>query len=150
MPHQCVRCGTLHSDTSEALLKGCSKCKTKMFFFVKESDLEKAKARAKTLSQEQKKEIETDVYDLIGTDINKELPVILDFECINILEPGKYELDLVNLFKKDHPLVYRLEDGKYFIDLDETFQKMKMKKKKINKTKKRNSRLLSSALLENK
>jgi len=40
------------------------------------------------------------------------------------LEPGKYQLDVVELFK-GKPLVYRLEDGKYIIDLASTFKKRK-------------------------
>ncbi|MFA6073458.1 MAG: Zn-ribbon containing protein [Candidatus Woesearchaeota archaeon] len=138
MPHQCIKCGTLHNNASDVLIKGCPTCHSKMFFFVKETDLEKAKERAKILTDEQKSIIEKDIYDILGEDPKKEIPVILDFESINILEPGKYELDLVNLFKEDHPLVYRLEEGKYMIDLPETFNKLKPKQEKKNaKTKKR-------------
>ena len=54
----------------------------------------------------------------------KKKPIILDFESIKILSPGKYELDLVNLFNKKQPLIYKLEDGKYMIDLIETFKKI--------------------------
>ena len=67
------------------------------------------------------------MYDLIGDEVDKEKPVILDFESIKILSPGKYELDLVNLFSKKQPLIYRLDDGKYVIDLVETFKKIKDK-----------------------
>ena len=38
-------------------------------------------------------------------------PVVLDIEAIRVLQPGKYELDLVHLFKKD-PLIIKLEDRK--------------------------------------
>ena len=48
------------------------------------------------------------------------MPVVLDLETINILEPGKYELDLVDMFK-GKPLVYRLEEGKYVIDIASSF-----------------------------
>ena len=36
--------------------------------------------------------------------------------------PGKYELDLVHMFKKD-PLVVKLDEGKYVIDLPQAFKK---------------------------
>ena len=36
-------------------------------------------------------------------------------------EPGKYELDLVDIFK-GKPLVYKLDEGKYIIDVASTFQ----------------------------
>jgi predicted nucleic acid-binding Zn-ribbon protein len=46
-------------------------------------------------------------------------------ESIHILKPGKFELDLVNLLNKDHPLVYKLEEGKYMIDVPSTLQMRK-------------------------
>jgi predicted nucleic acid-binding Zn-ribbon protein len=60
--------------------------------------------------------------ELAGVEESHEHAVILDFESIRITEPGKYELDLVNLFGKN-PLVYKLEEGKYVIDLSATFNK---------------------------
>ena len=128
MPHQCVKCGVLHGDASSAILKGCTSCGGKLFFYVKEGDLKRAKERTFDLSKRDKDQIEKDVYDIIGSEFDKELPVVLDFESINIIAPGKYELDLVNLFKKKQPLIYKLEDGKYMIDLIETFKKFNNKK----------------------
>lgn len=125
MPHQCIKCGILHSNTSDVLIKGCPSCHSKMFFFVKESDLEKAKERAKNLTDEQKTEIEQDIYDILGKDPSADAPIVLEFETISVLEPGKYEIDVVNLFKENHPLVYRLDEGKYMIDLPETFNKLR-------------------------
>jgi len=55
-------------------------------------------------------------------------PVILDFESIRVLKPGKYELDLVQLFQKN-PLIFKLDDGKYIIDVVETFDRLKKKTK---------------------
>jgi len=46
---------------------------------------------------------------------------VLELENIRVLKPGKYELDLVDLFK-GKPLVYKLADGKYVIDLVSTFK----------------------------
>ena len=115
----------MHGDASEAILKGCTKCGAKLFFYVKEGAVEKAQKRAFNLSSREKEQIEKDVYDIIGSDIDEDVPVVLDLESINILKPGKYELDLVNLFKKKHPLIYKLEDGKYVIDVIESFNKFK-------------------------
>ncbi|MFT4311020.1 MAG: Zn-ribbon domain-containing protein [Candidatus Woesearchaeota archaeon] len=123
MPHQCVKCGALFDDGSNAILKGCTQCSAKLFFYIREDDVEKAKRRTSSLSKKEKKQIEEDVYDIIGEDVDRDLPVVLDIESINILKPGKYELDLVNLFKKKHPLIYKLEDGKYVVDLPESFKK---------------------------
>ena len=47
-------------------------------------------------------------------------PVILDFESVRVIGSGKFEIDVVNLFRKDRPLIYKLEEGKYIIDLAST------------------------------
>ena len=64
--------------------------------------------------------------DLVGEDTNK--PVILDFESIRILKPGKYEIDLVKLFD-GRPLIYKIGDGKYVIDIQSTFEGLNKNKK---------------------
>ncbi len=126
MPHQCVKCGAFYDDGSDEILKGCSKCGGKLFFYVKKEKAEMLKEQqAIELSKEERKQIEEDVYDIIGDEIDRNKPVVLDIESIKILKPGKYELDLVHLFKEKEPLVYRLEDGKYMVDLIETFKKMR-------------------------
>ncbi|MBN1645441.1 hypothetical protein JW868_00200 [Candidatus Woesearchaeota archaeon] len=128
MPHQCVNCGTLYQDGSSEILKGCS-CGCKLFFYIKKDKLAENE-RPFILTKEQKQQIEEDVYDIIGGEIDREKPVVLDIESINILKPGKYELDLVNLFKKKQPLIYKLDDGKYVIDIIETFKKAGAKEAK--------------------
>ena len=132
MPHQCVRCGTIYSDTDNHVLTGCS-CGAKLFFYVKKSSLERAKQVQKELTDEEKTQIAKDVIDLVAgekglppiEDVEKiEEPIVLDFESINVSEPGKYEIDLTHLFS-GKPLVYKMEDGKYIIDLPSTFQMSK-------------------------
>lgn len=77
------------------------------------------------LSEDDKKNIEKDIGEILHIkDEDKDKPVILDLETIRVLEPGKYELDLVHLFKKD-PLIIKLEEGKYIIDLPQAFKKEK-------------------------
>ena len=121
MSHQCVRCSTLYEDGSSELLSGCS-CGSKFFFYIRKEYMQEAQKIVTNLSQEQKKEIESDVRDLIVEEkFDEEKPVILDLESIKILEPGKYELDIVKLFKKQ-PLIIRVEEGKYIIDLKSTFE----------------------------
>jgi len=120
MPHQCVRCNTLYDDGSQEILHGC-KCGGKLFFYIREERLKELKESTIKLTKTEKKQIEKDAFDLVGVAHDTEKPVILDLESIRILKPGKYELDLVQLFKKQ-PLIYRLEEGKYVIDLPETFK----------------------------
>ncbi|MDP2939705.1 MAG: Zn-ribbon containing protein [Candidatus Omnitrophota bacterium] len=126
MPHQCVRCGKFYPDGSEELLKGCS-CGGKFFFYVKKTDIEQAKQLTVDLTPEEKQQIEADVKEIIGEEIEDDQPVVLELENIRILKPGKYEIDLVDLFK-GKPLVYKLGQGKYVIDLLTTFKKIGTKK----------------------
>jgi len=135
MPHQCVRCNSFFADGADEILRGCT-CGGRLFFFVKQEKLESARKELEdlNLSMDQKEQIETDIYDLMGTDRNDH-PVILDIEAIRVLKPGQYELDLVHLFKGE-PLVYKLEEGKYFVDLIESLKILASKKGAKNKVRK--------------
>lgn len=126
MPHRCVRCGTMYEDGAKEILQGCS-CGARLFFYVKKKNIEESEEIIENLTDKDKKQIEKDVYDIIGVKKEEDKPVILDLESIKIMKPGKFELDLVNLFNKDQPLVYKLEEGKYVIDIAETFMKEKEK-----------------------
>lgn len=119
MPHQCVKCGKLYPAGCKELLQGCA-CGSRFFFFVKESSIEKAKEVTMNLTPKEKDQMEKDVLEIVGSP-NREQPVILDFESIKVTGPGKYEIDLIDLFK-GKPLVYRLSEGKYVIDIVSTFE----------------------------
>lgn len=121
MPHQCVRCGHLYQDGDSIILKGCP-CGAKLFFFIKPKFLEESQKAVTQLNKKEREEIEKDVFDLLGIKPEEEKPVVLDFESIEVLSPGKYHLDLVHLFKKE-PLIIKLEEGKYLIDLLQAFKK---------------------------
>lgn len=122
MPHQCVRCGKLHTDGDSTLLqKGCE-CGSRLWFFVKKESLEKAKTINTNLTPKQKEQIEQDVFEIMGVEERDEA-VVLDLESIRCPEPGKFELDLVQLFNKEKPVVFKLAEGKYMIDVPETFQR---------------------------
>ena len=126
MAHQCVKCNTLFEDGSSNILKGCTNCGGKFFFFVRKEALDKINKATALLSQEDKTRMETDVREIIG-DYSEDEAVVLDLESVNISEPGKFQLDLVKIFKGD-PLVYKLEDGKYIIDVATTFKSLREKK----------------------
>ncbi|HJO01384.1 MAG: Zn-ribbon containing protein [Candidatus Woesearchaeota archaeon] len=127
MPHQCVRCNTFYEDGAQELLKGCT-CGGRLFFFIKQEKLEDMKniAGDANLTKKDKEQIERDIFDLVGSEIDRDQPVILDLEAIRVLRPGKYELDLVHLFKGE-PLIFKVEDGKYMIDLVQSFEKFRNK-----------------------
>ncbi|MBU1135951.1 MAG: Zn-ribbon domain-containing protein [Nanoarchaeota archaeon] len=129
MPHQCVHCSKLYEDGSEELLKGCS-CGAKFFFYIKKEKYEKLKKDSSVpiteLSISDKKQVEKDVREMAG--LKEEEPVILDLESIRVIKPGKFEIDIVNLFNKRRPLIYKLEEGKYILDLSSTFKGVSQKK----------------------
>lgn len=137
MPHQCVRCGKLIDDGSNEILKGCGSCSGKLFFFLSKAKLEKMQQTPEQqLSKKDKETIQKDVYDIIGPEYSPDAPVILNFESIRVTKPGKFELDLVNLFDSKKPLVYKLEEGKYMIDVLTTFDHASLSSKRIKKKKK--------------
>ena len=123
MPHQCVHCSKIYPDASRELLEGCS-CGSHFFFWIKKEQLDEIKKEPiqLQLNQEEKKKIEKDVREIMGVE-NEEIPVVLDLESVRVLGPGKFELDIVNLFNKNKPIIYKLEEGKYIIDLASTLKK---------------------------
>ena len=122
MPHQCVKCSRIIPIGSRELLEGCKDCGGKFFFYIKDEQLQKIKENPIELPQEEKQQVEKDIREMAGiTDQNA--PVILDIESVRAVGSGKYEIDVVNLFRKDRPLIYKLEEGKYIIDLSSTLSK---------------------------
>lgn len=121
MPNQCVHCGNIYEDAAPELLKGCS-CGSHFFFFVKEKQLQELREKTIELAEIDKKQVEKDVREMIGLEEDRESPVILDLESIRVTGPGKFEIDIVNLFSKKRPLIYKLEEGKYIIDLASTLK----------------------------
>jgi uncharacterized protein len=139
MPHQCVHCGEIYPDAAQELLKGCS-CGSKFFYYIKQERLDQLKNEGnleieETLTQlnkADKEQIENDIREITGLTNEPEKPVVLDLESVRVLGPGKFEIDLVNLFSKKRPIIYRLEEGKYIIDLTSSYKGFKDEiKKKI-------------------
>jgi len=121
MPHQCVKCSRIISPGSRELLEGCHKCKSHFFFYIRDDQIKEVKEKIIKIPEEQKKQVERDIREMVGiTDTSA--PVILDIESIRVTGEGKFELDVVKLFRKDQPLIYKLEEGKYIIDLASTLK----------------------------
>jgi len=125
----------MYEDAAPELLKGCSECNGHFFFFVREKQLNELKEKVIELKEVDKEQVEKDVREMIGLEEEREIPVILDLESIRITGPGKFEIDIVNLFSKKRPLIYKLEEGKYIIDLASTFKDGLEGSKKIKKIK---------------
>ena len=123
MPHQCTKCGRVYPDASEELLKGCE-CGAKFFYYIRQEILEEPEVKEviTELGKADKVQIEKDIRDITGLKEEPEKPVILDLESVKVVKPGKFEIDIINLFNKRRPLIYKLEEGKYIIDLASTLQ----------------------------
>jgi len=122
MPHQCVRCNNFYLDGAHEILTGCT-CGGRLFFFIKKEHIQEGKELISNLTDDDKQSIQEDVTEILHIkEEDPDKPVVLDIEAIRVLKPGKYELDLVHLFKKD-PLIIKLEEGKYIIDIAQAFKK---------------------------
>jgi predicted nucleic acid-binding Zn-ribbon protein len=117
MPYQCVKCSKIIETGNRELIEGCSECHGKFFFYVRDEQIKKLKEEpVLNIPEEDKIKIEKDIRDIAGIE-DESTPVILDLESIRIMGEGKYEIDIVNLFNKRRPVIYKMEEGKYFIDL---------------------------------
>ena len=121
MPHQCTKCGIIYPPGNKVIIDGCEKCHSHFFFYIRDDQLKKIKENPVELPEKDRERIEKDIRELANLE-DETAPVILDIESIKVISPGKYEIDVVNLFNKDRPIVFKLEEGKYIIDL--TMQKV--------------------------
>jgi len=123
MPHQCTKCGKVYPDASNELLSGCT-CGSKFFYYIRQEKFDQLEVERDLVLEEleraDKDQIEKDIREMTGLDKKPDEPVILDLESIRVIKPGKFEIDIVNLFSKHRPLIYKLEEGKYVIDLAST------------------------------
>lgn len=116
MPHQCVHCSKIYPMASKELVEGCGECGGHFFFYIKEEQLDKLKEKPIEIPEEEKSKVEKDIREMAGIS-DENAPVILDIESVRVLGEGKYEIDVVNLFNKKKPIIYKIEEGKYLIDL---------------------------------
>lgn len=123
MPHQCTKCGKVFPDAANELLNGCP-CGSRFFYYIRQEKFDQLQEQKDQIMEELEKadkdQIEKDIREITGLDKKPDEPVILDLESVRVLKPGKFEIDIVNLFSKHRPLIYKLEEGKYVIDLAST------------------------------
>jgi len=122
MPHQCVNCSRIIPVGSRELIEGCANCKSRFFFYIREEQLAKIREEPIEIPEQEKEVIEKDIREIVGI-TDEKAPVILDLESVRVTGDGKFEIDIVNLFNKKRPLIYKLEEGKYIIDLASTLNK---------------------------
>ncbi len=120
MPHQCVHCSKIIEVGSKEILEGCNDCSGKFFFYIRDEQAEKIKQSKKELIPEfntvDKVKVEEDVRSILKIE-DEDKPVILDLESVRVLQPGKFEIDIVSLMNRK-PVVFKLSEGKYVIDIE--------------------------------
>ena len=121
MPHHCVRCSRMIPSGSREILEGCKECGSHFFFYIREDQLEKIQSQIIEIPEKEKERVEEDIREMVGI-TDEQAPVILDVESIRVTGEGKFELDIAKIFRKDRPLIYKLEEGKYIIDLASTLK----------------------------
>ena len=119
MAHQCVRCSRIIPAGSREILEGCKECHSHFFFYIRDDQLKKLQNNVVEIPEKDKDKIEEDIREMVGIE-DSLTPVILDVESIRATGEGKFELDIAKIFRKDRPLIYKLEEGKYIIDLAST------------------------------
>lgn len=130
--HKCVRCGAIYQDNDSSILRGCSKCGSIFFLYLKTpQDAVEAKeiereleAKDTTLEKELTKKIEEEKRKEVPEEKvegRKERKIEFGVETVRIPREGVYEINLDALMKK-RPLII-LEKGKvYFIHLPSVFE----------------------------
>ncbi len=107
MPHQCTKCGKIHPDAAEEILTGCS-CGSRFFYYIRQQKVDEieqgvhneVKQAIVELDKADKTQIEKDIREITGLEDKPDEPVILDLESVKVIKPGKFEIDIVNLFNK--------------------------------------------------
>lgn len=136
MPHECTGCGQRFADGSKEMLAGCPSCGGNKFQFrprVESADREdaaQAAARTEVIEEEflppkpaasEEPATEEEVVEEVPKKTLAQLRKELDeqFESIKIVEPGQYELNLMELYDRETYIISLQEDGKYVIDVPE-------------------------------
>ncbi len=128
MPNKCTKCGKIHADDAGYLLTQGCECGSRFFFYFKEEALKSVEEDIEKLTPDDIEEIEQDIREIVQKELGDTETVILDLEAIRVMGPGKYAIDVTNLFTQA-PIVIRLGPGKYKLDLSVLMSRLKKKSK---------------------
>lgn len=135
MPHECTECGKGFPDGSKEMLGGCPSCGGKKFQYIPHAGAKSGENRAQASARREvvdgdelptadpPSDTEEEVTEAPPTDLAT-LRERLDsqFESIRIVEPGQYELNLMELYDRDTYVISLQEDGRYVIDVPEAWR----------------------------
>ncbi|MEM7825780.1 MAG: Zn-ribbon containing protein [Candidatus Aenigmatarchaeota archaeon] len=128
--HKCVRCGEVFQDNDESILRGCTRCGSIFFLYLKTQEDTQQLEEIKKELEEKKTTLEEEIEKKIK-EIKEERKAEkrvrrpkFGIETIRIRKEGVYEINLDALMKK-RPLII-LEKGRvYFVHLPSVFEKIK-------------------------
>jgi predicted nucleic acid-binding Zn-ribbon protein len=100
MPHRCTRCGKLYEDGDYRILSGCE-CGNNKFIYVPK-----------------RKSLKENVQKLENRNETR-------IECVRIVSPGCYEINLENVLKKEGIVIALGEEGRYAIHLPSLLKRKK-------------------------
>ena len=133
--HKCVRCGITYQDDDSSILRGCVKCGSIFFLYLRDqqdviqaSEIEKElEAKETSLEEELKKKIEEVKKEAEVESKEREIKkkrerrIKFGIETVRIPREGVYQINLDALLQ-NKPLII-LEKGKvYFIHLPSVFE----------------------------
>jgi len=135
--HKCVRCGITYQDNDESILRGCSKCGSIFFLYLKSAEdevkakgiEEELKTRNTTLEKEverkirEKKEEEAEKVPERKVKKRRMRKIEFGIETVRIPKEGVYEINIDALMKK-RPLIILEKGSVYFIHLPSVFEEI--------------------------
>ncbi|WP_122090741.1 Zn-ribbon domain-containing protein [Halalkalicoccus subterraneus] len=151
MPHQCTECGHTFEDGSKEMLSGCPECGGNKFQFLPDGaesdakpetsdepradpsaaddreDRAQADARSSVVDADELPSSEPDAGsepDEATSDLSELREELNDqFESIRIVDHGQYELNLMELYKREEFIIALQENGRYVIEVPESFRR---------------------------
>lgn len=153
MPHQCTECGHTFEDGSKEMLSGCPECGGNKFQFLPEGattadpdpdlaadpdpnseqysdspaheDSAQADARSSVVDADELPDRADDPSESGETPDLAQLREELNdqFESIRIVDHGQYELNLMELYRREEFIIALQENGRYVIEVPESFRR---------------------------
>lgn len=122
MPHQCLKCGNVFPDGSQELLRGCSKCNGKRFFYTNKPV---SKEEREKLTEQANKDFSSLIQNILTKDIQKKYEIGEEWTIISKEDIIKAKEEI----KKEKFTI------KSIGDLEKDFEKEELKPKFIGEKK---------------
>ena len=134
--HKCVRCGVIYQGDDSSILRGCTKCGSIFFLYLKDqqdivqaNEIEKElEAKETSLEEELKKKIEEVKKEAVKVEAKekevkkrREKKIKFGIETVRIPREGVYQINLDALMQK-RPLIILEKEKVYFIHLPSVFE----------------------------